>query len=361
MNYATSIHQALIGSEQKLLLNNQLSCGTDMDWIASHDGCSSYLLGGVIDHQKEGGIRKNPKKLVKRLLQQKDLGNLNLVSGAQGYLKGRHAGRVLIYAGNFKSVLSEHVRLPPRLQTEKLKEKVASLQLKLLTKFLSSPKVPKRNIQHDALYRELKRIDRFNQRLWKQVFPIVNQCLKKRGGGKISLGESFTAGIITRIFAKSEGYKSVLDKTVNWYDPRLKARYGVKKHHLSSSQIASSNTISKATLGLLRTYSKSSILAIGSTGFANYGKGNADHFSLAIADRDEKGFHVNSVEVEVTYSKNKEKSYGRRQLTRHLGGTVAILLLVRKIAKWMPQNKQLKQLENQIMSKISKYAKVRFE
>lgn len=358
MKYATSIHQALIGSVQKLLLNNQLSCGVDMDWIARHDGCSSYLLGGVIDHQNQGGVRDNPKKLVKRLLQQKDLPDLNLISGAQGYLKGRYAGRVLIYAGDSKSVLSQRVALPPAWQTEKLKEEVASLQLELLSKFLCSSKVYKQDIQRDALYRESKKLENFNQRMWKKVFPFIDQYLDTK---KISLGESFTAGIITHILANSGSAKSVLDKTVIWYDPRLKARYGAKKEHLSLNQIASSKTISNATLGLLKSYSKSSSLAIGSTGFANYKRGKADHFSLAIAEKNAKSFHVSTVEVEVTYSKDHEKSYGRRQLTRNLGGTVALLLLIKKIAQSMPQNKQVKKIEEQIMKKIHNYAKLRFK
>jgi len=171
----------------------------------------------------------------------------------------------------------------------------------------------------DALMNNALEVEKFNEDIWNEMAPLLQKIVADNPNQKISVGESFTSGIIASLMTSLEGASKLVDVSLNWYSPKLKQYVGVPAENVTEKLIAEPETIRIAALGLLDNPPATTGIALGTTGWANYLiKDKPDYFSIGIASRNnEEGQEpeATAIKVTVTRSEKHPTGKGRRKLT----------------------------------------------
>lgn len=366
-----------------LLLVNLTAAGKDSDAIVSNDGSSKYLAGAWVNYSIPFSANSlASKELVTSLLnfwQKNGLRELSIISGGYKEASGEQDGQFTSFVGTkdkileecFKPKIKEEFGTKRYLQASQEISAIASLILilKFEGALISEVEVyVNEEIKagpvagHDGLLAKAYKIDKFNERIWEKMLPFIQILADTYPNQKISIGESFTSGLIASLFSSFNGYEQLLDLVVNWYSPKLKGYFGVPKSCLKDELIAEPETIGFATSGLLRNAPSSTGIAIGTTGWANYWvEGKPDFFSVGIASRkssNEQAYTVSTIEIEISNSSNTPRSKGRRQLTRYLGVTAALYMLAKHLIDNYFDEAEFKEICQELLMKIQENATI---
>jgi len=383
---AIEVHELLLSMDPKpkILLKNAVAAGSDADGLASNDGSSKYLMGGLVSYSGATSEALPLPIFSFDLEDQRSFGgqnfdfyknmagaeDYNVMAGAQGDVSGPRAGEIVVYAGDANNTLFEplHLKVAESLNTSEHRQALQELTTiatydKLLTllnrqeirtRIWSALETPE--VLQDELLKQADEIYSQNQSVWKKLSPMLHDFL---GGQRLSIGESFTSGILAKIISANEGAKGILDYCLNWYDPRLKQMVGLPPPHHEQEFIAEPEAVAFATLGLLNRAPKSTQMTLGTTGWANYWvPGQPDYFSVGVAEKSSTGPKVSTAYVKMTSSKDAPRARGRRQLTRHLGATVAIYMLVNALSISHPNITPLEEIKVELIELIHKYAEM---
>lgn len=355
----------------KLLLVNAVAAGKDTCSVASNDGSSRYLCGGIVNYGEDPSkvLAEDPRELAKSKFDFWDragIGNYTLVAGGDGYASGEQAGQFVVYAGKRDHIISReiHAELGTKSGSPEdraaLQEIAAIETLHILLEVLDPEldiineldDLRVENIIDDKLLNQADQIETLNHEIWKEIKEIIDVPSEDGTRQKISIGESFTSGILADLLTTLEGSSSNIDISLNWYDSKLKEYVGVPSRNVEWDLIAEPSTIAIASSGLLKIAPESTSIVLGTTGYANYWvKGEPDYFSIGVVDR-ANPHEVSTAKVLVTSTKDEPTSRGRRQLTRQLGATTALFMLASSLEKHY-SNQKIKiikdRLENIIM------------
>jgi len=391
LGIGTELHRLLITMDlkPKILFDNGVAAGRDTDALASNDGSSKYLAGGLISYSGSSqGTLKPPTHSIETDQSSQTAANVidfhssqtgqkdyTLVVGVHGDVSGENAGKVDVYVSDRENAYSKTLKLETdqpvgsALHRQALQELATIAELEACFEFLA-PQQTRADIKEvlslyepedDPLLSASEKVYTFNMKMWSELSPLLTELL---GGEKLSIGESFTSGILAQIMTSAEGASQLLDYNLNWYDPKFKQMVGVPPKNTEENLIAEPETIALATAGLLKNTPESTKIALGTTGWANYWvEGEADYFSVGVAEKDEneEGPSVSTAYVTMTHSKGGERERGRRQLTRHLGAAVALFMLTNTLSKSHPELGSLTTIKDQLKGVIEEYAEMDFK
>lgn len=384
------LHQLLLSMNPrpKLILKNVVAAGSDADGLASNDGSSKYLAGGLVSYSgaisealplptytvDSGPIDSLGSDMFNFYRDSANIDDLTLLAGAHGDVSGEHAGEIIVYASDHSRTLSEKLQLqaaekpgtPEHRQALQELSTIASFDalLRLLhaneTRSKVSETLDSTTLEREPLLEEADKVFAYNKDVWRKLSPSLHHFLEE---GRISIGESFTSGILAQIITSVEGASNVLDYSLNWYDPRLKQMVGVPPRNTEEDLIAEPETIALAAAGLLEKAPESTQIALGTTGWANYWvEGEPDYFSIGVAEKTESKPRVSTAYVKMTGSQDTAApDKGRRQLTRHLGVTTALYMLVNALVSNHPGETELQEIRSDLMRMIEQYAEIEVE
>jgi len=368
----------------KLLLINTSAAGKDTHSIASNDGSSKYLAGGLTNYSEtpsKGYINFDPAAKIQETFafwEKGGIKDITLIAGGEGYASGEHVGKFKIYAGSRQTVLYEDISaIADEVQGSK-EHRQAMQEISAIATFgliLQLNEIPFSVLCEkvkelegaliaikDPLLIKANEIEEFNEKIWQELAPLLEMISEEHPNQKLSIGESFTSGILASLMTSQEGASKIFDISLNWYSPQLKEFVGVPKRNVQEDLIAEPETIALATKGLLNIAPPTTGIALGTTGWANYWvEGKPDYFSIGIAAKDikdSKKTHVLTAKVIVTASQNASPSKGRRQLTRHLGATTALYMLTSFLSKQHPPIKQFAILSRTLLNAIEDNGKI---
>lgn len=362
----------------KLLLINTSAAGKDTHAIASNDGSSKYLAGGITNYSEtypQGYLNFDPKTKVDTTIafwEKAGIDDITIVAGGEGYASGENAGQFKIYAGSKEKVLSQNLFAKADEVPGSKKHRHAMQEISAITTFgllLQMNEIPSsvlcEKIQEmegsliaikDPLLIKAEEIEKKNETIWEELAPLLEKIALEHPNQKISIGESFTSGILASLMTSLEGAGKIFDMSLNWYNPQFKEFVGVPKENVQPNLIAEPETIAIATKGLLEKAPKSTGIALGTTGWANYWvQGEPDYFSIGIAAKNDENPTIHQVltaKVEVTASQNTLPSKGRRQLTRHLGATTALYMLTKVLSEKYPSEQNYQLLSDNLLETI---------
>jgi len=374
------------GVSPSLILINTASAGKDTNAIAANDGSSKYLMGGITNYAATapplGYHGMQPKEHVDKLFAFYDQQGIasTIIAGGDGYASGENAGKFVVYAASREDVLSAAIsanvaELPGTPEHRKAMQEISAiatlgliLQLQGIDSSAIVSKIEEMEGEQidvkDALMSNALEVEKFNEGIWDQMAPLLQKMVAENPNQKISVGESFTSGILASLMTSLEGASKVVDVSLNWYSPKLKQYVGVPAENVTEKLIAEPETIRIAALGLLDKAPATTGIALGTTGWANYWiKDKLDYFSIGIASRNRtegQEPEAAAIKVTVTRSENHATSKGRRQLTRHLGATAALFLLATALAKSYPQENQFGQIANATQQLIEQNGTIEF-
>lgn len=362
----------------KLLLINTSAAGRDTHSLASNDGSSKYLAGGMTNYSEicpEGYTNFDPQAKINSAFEFWEgagITDITIIAGGEGYASGERAGEFKVYAGSKDKVLVQNISAcadetkGSRQHRHAMQEISAIATLGLILQLNDvSPSVLCEKVQEmegsliaikDPLLIKANQIEKINEKIWEELAPALEKIVLKHPNQRLSVGESFTSGILASLLTSLEGARKIFDLSLNWYSPQFKEFVGVPKENVQDSLIAEPQTIAIATRGLLHKAPATTGIALGTTGWANYWiKGKADYFSVGIATRaseEPEKERILTARVEVTFSKNTPLSKGRRQLTRHLGATAALYMLTKILSENYPASAPFATLNLELLKMI---------
>lgn len=174
----------------------------------------------------------------------------------------------------------------------------------------------------------------------RSAWDVVRKRLPD--SARLSVGESFTFGRLARLVCSSVEYRDMVNFLYGWYDPEFKRAMGVPRERLSDENIAEPLTVELAAAGLIANAPGHTSVAIATSGWANNTwlidprDGHlTDFFSVAVVGREAQSPDLltgETLRCSVSATSGDTKSQRRRQLTRELGVSAALVLLLRRFA-----------------------------
>ena len=343
-SYATRIHHIFLKEQVgfKLILNDGMAPGGTSSLLAQHNGSSRYLLGSPpifysgfdafseVQTPREYAEAKTGE--IVEFCQRAGVDESLVMAGLEGFASGERAGQLMAYSKSGDRMEVENLNLNLPSDSED-REKIQALgSIAVFEQILTL--LDKNDEREDVRFLvEAKILKGLNAGLWEKLEPRLREL-----NLRVSLGESFTAGYVAKLMTSHKGASEILHRSTIWYDKRFKAHFGVEEELLTDENIVKPQTMAKASRGVLEAFKDLSSLAIGTSGYANFWqREKSDHFSVCLSRKQEDGFvSTQTAYVEVTSSiggPNYQESIGRRELTRQLGVTTALYLLISSLSE----------------------------
>ncbi len=362
----------------KLILVNSAAAGKDAQTIASHDGSSKYLIGGLVNYGQEtteNNLNRVPEESIRAVfnfLKQEGVDDRILIAAGEGFTSGPQEGEFSIYAGTkectvhdrFNAEISDAIaKKDKKAVYQEIAAIVSLAQLLTISGMTENAiiigieKTKNLPVDSNPFLLKSQQIEKINAQCWEELSNFLKHNIKTHPNMKISVGESFTSGLLAGLIITTPDAATIFDTSLNWYDKRLKIFVGVPEEDLTDALIAEPKTIALASQGLLNKVPLTTGICIGTTGWANYrNKGEPDYFSIGIAQREEKDptkSTVSTAKVQVIITKNELKNKGKRQLTRQLGVTTALYLLARLLENHFEEFKpKISVIKNRLLALI---------
>ena len=351
MSLGKLIHQSLDFLSKRgfggLVISDGLCPGKVQDALAANDGSSHYLKGSLI------------KLLPER--ETLDEATINFISknNLQGEL---FIGSYSNNSGNFCFIKQNHKKITTlgkfTFPASEIEKETSAIDLLIKTaKWINSHHHNLCN-EHEiqsclALNENLISDEALKIKLQNKIFwQELSRHLRESYSGTISIGESFTFGKLCSLFSSET---NILDTAYGWYHPKYKAVVGVPEELLTEDKIAEPKTMEVASLGLFNISSVTTKITIATSGRANnWEKDQADYFSIGLSKKTDQEIKSSMIKFEVTKTQNDPKNRDRREITRELGVTGAMLLL----AETLPSNKEILSFLSRISDYLSQYGRI---
>jgi len=378
-NYlASEVHQGLLKLKDShkfegLIVQDGCCPGTLIDSFISLPDAANYVCGSICtnhnglllftgdNQQKVSFHHSSTGQMYNHFL--KGFAHINdlpgdLIVGVNGTLSAKDSNEIMVYIGDRASVKLAGFQFRRTCQEDSVASWRANqvisavAALHLLSHWISMVAgtneeshvpVKPRDLQLEAskvqLSDEIIRIKNANDLLWRDIYKVL---LDSKHSG-IVLGESFTGGKIASLLHSLPGSSHLIDTSLVWYAPEFKKVFEVAEFGLTVSNIASPATTMLAAEGLLKNTRLGSGTAVATSGFTNV-RGEADHFSVSVMDKhtDSKTnvIRARSAQVKVLATSMEPVGYTRKEFTRQMGASVALILIARTLESRY-QNKTL--------------------